>query len=298
MSFMENLIDKAQVLTEALPYIRTFTGKYFVIKYGGQAMVNDELKKTVAQDIVLLKYIGINPIVVHGGGKEVTAVSARMGIDAVFAGGLRVTDEESMEVVEMVLAGKVNQHLVGLINSQGGSAVGLSGKDGHLFVSQKKSPLTVWQKGKQEKVDLGLVGEIAQVNPQIVFDLCARGYIPVISSLGVDAGGRNLNINADHVAGELAGVLQAEKLLLLTDVEGIFGREGEEEKLIARLTKKQAEELIEKEIIKEGMIPKVESCLKALEKGAKRTHIIDGRVKHCMLLEIFTDQGIGTMVFS
>ncbi|NLC11780.1 MAG: acetylglutamate kinase [Firmicutes bacterium] len=295
---MDDLIGKAQVLTEALPYIRSFAGSYFVIKYGGQAMVNEDLKRSVAQDIVLLKYIGINPVVVHGGGKEVTNVSSRMGIETVFAGGLRVTDEEAMEVVEMVLAGKINQQLVGLINSQGGKAVGLSGKDGHLFVSRKKSPIKVWEGGQEKTVDLGLVGEIEQLNPQVVLDLSARGYIPVISSLGVDAQGRNLNMNADHVAGELAGALQAEKLLLLTDVEGIFEKKDGKESLISVLSGKKARELIKKEIIKGGMIPKVESCLQALAKGVKKTHIIDGRIKHCMLLEIFTDKGIGTMVVS
>lgn len=293
---MNYLIGKAQILTEALPYIRTFAGAYFVIKYGGQAMVNEELKTAVAKDIVLLKYIGIHPIVVHGGGQEVTAVSARMGLKTVFAGGLRVTDEDAMEVVEMVLAGKVNQQLVGLINSQGGKAVGLSGKDGQLFLSRKKMPYKIIKDGREKLVDLGLVGEIVQINPQVVLDLSSRGYIPVVSSLGVDAKGNNLNINADHVAGALAGALQAEKLLILTDVEGIFEQKGEKKSLISVISREKAQELIRKEIIKGGMIPKVEACLQALAKGARKTHIVDGRIKHCMLLEIFTDQGIGTMV--
>jgi acetylglutamate kinase len=293
---MEALIAKAGVLIEALPYIRNFTGKTFVIKYGGQAMISDELKNSVAQDIVLLKFIGINPIVVHGGGKEITALMEKTGKKARFVSGLRVTDKETMEVVEMVLVGKVNKEIVTLLNRHGGKAVGLSGKDSNLLVCRKRSPLQVVVEGKEQYVDLGYVGDVVVVSPEVIHTLSRNGYIPVISSIGVSPEGEGLNINADHVAGELAAALGAEKLIILTDVEGIFAEPGDPGTLISSLQRQKVREMIISGEISAGMIPKVEACVRALNNNVSRTHIIDGRLNHSMLLEIFTDKGIGTMV--
>lgn len=289
---MRELIGKAEVLIEALPYLRTFADKTFVIKYGGQAMVSEELKKSVMMDIILLKFIGINPIVVHGGGAEVTQLMNRLGKEAVFANGLRVTDEETMDVVEMVLVGKVNKEIVGMVNQFGGKAVGLSGKDSNLIVARRRAPERV----NGEMVDLGYVGDIIKINPNVIHTLSKEGYIPVISSVGVGLEGESLNINADHVAGELAAALCAEKLILLTDVEGIFTDPADPTSLISSLPKAKALEMIEEGKINKGMIPKVEACLTALEHEVRRTHIVDGRISHSLLLEIFTDHGIGTMV--
>ncbi len=293
---MQDLIYKSSVLIESLPYIKKFAGKTFVIKYGGHAMVNEELKRSVVLDIILLKYIGINPIVVHGGGQEVTHFMERLGMKAEFSEGLRITDKKTMEVVEMVLVGKVNKDIVSLFNIQGGKAVGLCGKDGNLFVGNKRPPVKVNNKGKESYVDLGYVGDITKVNAEVVKVLSAQGYIPIISTVGVTAKGESLNINADHAAGYLAAALQADKLLVLTDVEGIFLDPTDKSSLISYITKVKALELIQSGEINAGMIPKVEACLKALEGGVKRTHIIDGRMSHSILMEIFTDKGIGTMV--
>lgn len=291
---MIELIAKAEVLIEALPYLRTFADKTFVIKYGGQAMVSDELKKSVMMDIILLKFIGINPIVVHGGGAEVTQLMERLGKEAVFANGLRVTDKETMEIVEMVLVGKVNKEIVTLINQFGGKGVGLSGKDSNLLVARRRPPERV--NGSGQVIDLGYVGDIIKVNPGVIHTLSAQGYIPIISSVGVGLEGESLNINADHVAGELAAALSAEKLILLTDVEGIFSDPSDPDSLISSLPKTKALTMIDEGKINKGMIPKVEACLTALEHEVDRTHIIDGRLSHSLLLEIFTDHGIGTMV--
>ncbi|MFY9114522.1 MAG: acetylglutamate kinase [Dethiobacteria bacterium] len=295
---MENLIAKAEILVESLPYIRKFAGKTFVIKYGGHAMINEELKEKVAIDVILLKYIGINPILVHGGGKEITEWSRKIGKESTFAGGLRVTDAETMELAEMVLTGKVNREIVSLINGRGGKAVGLSGRDANLFIARRLAPQKVAVDGKEELVDLGLVGEITEVNAAIIHDLIRQDYIPVVSSIGVDKKRQEgLNINADCAAGELAAALKAEKLILLTDVEGIMADpNGDRRKLISTLDKRTAAQMMADGRINEGMIPKVQSCLKALENGVSRTHIIDGRTHHSLLLEIFTDKGIGTMV--
>ncbi|HZK24859.1 MAG TPA: acetylglutamate kinase [Oscillospiraceae bacterium] len=293
---VQQLIAKADVLIESLPYLRSFADKTFVIKYGGHAMVSEELKKSVMMDIILLKYIGINPIVVHGGGAEVTKMLQRLGQESQFVNGLRVTDKEAIEVVEMVLTGKVNKQIVALINQYGGKAVGLSGKDANLLVARRRAPEQL--SGSEEVVDLGYVGEITKVNPEVIHTLSKEGYIPVISSIAVGLEGESLNINADHVAGELAAALAADKLILLTDVEGIFVEAGVPSSLISALPKAKALAMIAEGKINKGMIPKVEACIMALEHEVNRTHIIDGRVPHSLLLEIFTDHGIGTMVTS
>ena len=289
-------IQKAEVLVEALPYMRAYTGKYFVVKYGGQAMVNPDLMESVIVDLILLKFIGVKPILVHGGGKEVNELMQRLGKEPQFVDGLRVTDDETMEIVEMVLMGKVNQHLVSLFNRQGGKAVGLSGRDAELIQARRKEGPLVEGKTDGTRTDLGRVGEIFQVNPAIVHTISDNGYIPVVSSIGTGVSGESLNINADHVAGELAVALKAEKLIILTDVEGIYQEKGQTLEFISSITRRKIRDLIAKRNIKGGMIPKVESCLMALDGGVRRTHIIDGRVSHSLLLEIFTDAGIGTMV--
>lgn len=293
---MEALIAKAGVLIEALPYIRKFSGRTFVIKYGGQAMVSDELKNSVAQDIVLLKFIGINPIVVHGGGKEITALMEKTGKKARFVNGLRITDKDTMEIAEMVLVGKVNKEIVTLLNRHGGKAVGLSGKDSNLLVCRKRPALQVMVDGREQSVDLGYVGDVVEVSPEVIQTLSRNGYIPVISSIGVSPEGEGLNINADHVAGEVAAAVGAEKLIILTDVEGILSDPADQGSLISSLSRQKAREMIISGRISEGMIPKVEACIHALNNNVSRTHIIDGRLSHSMLLEIFTDKGIGTMV--
>ncbi len=289
---MNEWIQKADVLIEALPYFRTFSGTTVVIKYGGQAMVSDALKRSVIMDIVLLRYVGINPILVHGGGADVTRLMNRLGKEAVFSEGLRVTDAETIEVVEMVLMGKVNKEIVSLVNQYGGKAVGISGKDADLIRARRRPPAG----DAKCPVDLGFVGEIERVNPKVIHTLTCGGYIPVISSVGIGPKGESLNINADHVAGQLAASLKAEKLILLTDVEGIYADFTDPASLISALPKDRALAMIRAGQINQGMIPKVQACLTALEGGVGRTHIVDGRISHSLLLEIFTDQGIGTMV--
>lgn len=291
---MGDPIDKAKVLIEALPYIRRFYGKTMVIKYGGSTMEEERLKKSFAMDVVLLKYIGINPVIIHGGGPQIGDLLSRLGKKSQFVQGMRVTDQETMDVVEMVLVGKVNKEIVSLINQQGGKAVGLSGKDGKLILA-KKLRLTRNQGLDQppEIIDIGMVGEVTSINPEVIVALEGQNFIPVIAPVGVGEEGETYNINADLVAGKIASALRAEKLILLTDVEGVKDETGQ---LIPTLEVKQAKRLIEEKVISAGMIPKVNCCLEALEQGVTKTHIIDGTVEHAMLLEIFTDIGIGTQI--
>jgi acetylglutamate kinase len=291
---MENPLDKAKILVEALPYIRRFYDKTIVIKYGGSTMEEESLKRNFALDVVLLKYIGINPVIVHGGGPQIGEMLTKIGKKSQFIEGMRVTDEETMGVVEMVLVGKVNKELVTLINQQGGKAVGLSGKDGKLIIA-KKLRLTK-SRGKDELpeiIDIGMVGEVKTINPGVIEALEKENFIPVIAPVGVGEEGETYNINADLVAGKVASALKAEKLILLTDVEGVM---DEKHQLIPTLDAKQAKSLMAQKVISSGMIPKVNCCLGALEEGVTKTHIIDGRVEHAILLEIFTDVGIGTQI--
>jgi acetylglutamate kinase len=283
------LLQRAAVLIEALPYIRAFQGKTLVIKYGGAAMEQADLKEQFAQDVLLLRLVGIRPVIVHGGGPQIGALMKRLGRDSIFVGGMRVTDEETVQVVEMVLVGRINKEIVGLINLHGGRAVGLSGKDASLLRARKR--LHRMPDGSQ--VDIGLVGEVESVNPEPIRLLEEHGFIPVIAPVGVGAGGETYNINADLVAGDVAAALLAEKLIHLTDVPGINGEDG---RLISTLTKREAERLIKAGVIGGGMLPKVESSLRALTGGAQKAHIIDGRVPHAILLEVLTKEGIGTEI--
>ncbi len=285
---MKELIKKADILIEALPYIKEFYNKTVVIKYGGNAMVNQELMASVLEDITLLKYVGVDPVIVHGGGPAISQSLDELGMESKFHQGLRVTDEKTMEVVEKTLIGNVNTRIVSLANLAGNKAVGLSGKDNNLIRAQKY---------KADGVDLGYVGEVKEINPDIIKTMIANDYLPIVAPVGVDDRGDSYNINADIVAGELAGALGAEKLILLTNVEGILADPDDTESLISRLKISEVEKMIANKRIVGGMIPKVRSCIKALEEGANRTHILDGRIDHALLLEIFTDEGIGTMIF-
>jgi acetylglutamate kinase len=294
MGNISNSIERADILLETLPYIRRFYNKTIVIKYGGHAMVDNELKDKFAQDIVMMKYVGINPVVVHGGGPQIGELLKKFGKESKFIQGMRVTDEETMNIVEMVLVGTVNKEIVGLINRHGGSAVGLSGKDGNL-ISAEKYYLNE-EKAKHtppEIIDIGLVGKVKNINTSLIMCLTQNNFIPVIAPTGIGDNGETYNINADVVAGEIAAALQAEKLLLLTDVPGVLGKD---KKLINTMTNKEALKLIDNGIIEGGMFPKIKCCLKALKGGVQKAHIIDGRLKHAVLLEVFTDKGIGTEI--
>jgi acetylglutamate kinase len=287
---MREFIKKAEILVEALPYIKKFYGKTAVIKYGGNAMVSNELKNSVMEDITLLKYIGMNPIVVHGGGPDISNALKTYQIDSEFVNGLRVTDRQTMEIAQMVLIGKTNKEIVSLLNVNGGNAVGISGIDSNLFMCEKHNA-TVGGIGK----DLGFVGDITEVNCEIVEKLSNNGYIPIIAPIGVDENGQSYNINADTAAGALAGALKAEKLILLTDIEGIK-HDVSGDSIIYETEKSEILKLIDKGVITTGMLPKVLGCINAIDSGVERVHIIDGRIPHCLLLEIFTNTGIGTMI--
>jgi len=291
---VQELINKANILMEAMPYMQRFYGKTVVIKYGGNAMVEEHLKRGFANDIILLKLIGINPVVVHGGGPQIGKVLEQMGRKTDFVQGMRVTDSETMNVVEMVLGGKVNKEIVGNINKAGGRAVGLSGKDGNLIMAHKlEMTLVNPDTLTPEIVDVGMVGEVDSVNPEVLTALEESSFIPVIAPIGVGPDGETYNINADLVAGRVAGALKAEKLMLLTDVEGVLDKEG---KLISTIDIDAVDALIEDGTISGGMIPKVTCCVDAVNEGVTKAHIIDGRMEHTCLLEIFTDKGIGTAV--
>ncbi len=279
-------MTQAEVLIQALPYIKQYAGKTVVVKYGGAAMLDEALKAAVMQDIVLMRYVGINPIVVHGGGPEISEAMQRMGKEPQFVGGLRVTDAETMEIVEMVLAGKTNKGIVAHLNQQGALAVGLSGKDGNLIVAERETT----------KGDIGFVGRVTQINPALLHTLVAAGYIPVISTVAIGKNGESYNVNADTVAGELAAALGAVKLVMMTDVEGIYQDFADKDSLIREMSAKDARQLITDGHVDKGMIPKVEACVIAIGGGVERASILDGRLPHSLLIELFTHEGIGTMI--
>jgi acetylglutamate kinase len=288
---MQQAINKAKILMEALPYIKAFKNKTFVIKFGGNAMVDPVLSHSFALDIILLNYVGIRPVIVHGGGPQIGEFMDRLGMETKFVEGLRVTDKNTIDIVEMVLVGKINKEIVGHINQNGGKAVGLSGKDGNLLMAEK-----IWLKDRNDpskKVDIGMVGKVKSVNPNVINTLDTDQFIPVIAPIGAGEDGETYNINADTAAGEIASALKAEKLILLTDVEGVKDKTGN---LLSTLTEQETEKSIETGAISGGMIPKVKCCCKALDKGVGKAHIIDGRVEHAVLLEIFTDVGVGTQI--
>jgi len=285
--------DKARILAEALPYIRRFQGKTIVIKYGGNAMTDDALKASFAHDVALLKVVGMNPVVVHGGGPQIEEMLARLGKKVEFVQGMRVTDRETMDVVEMVLGGQVNKEVVELINQAGGKAVGLTGQDGG-FIRARKMLLPAKDK-ENGRIDLGQVGEIDSIDPQVISALEQGGFIPVVAPIGTGADGTTYNINADLVAGKLAEILRAEKLVVLTNTPGVLDKSG---KLLTGLTPKKIDDLVAKGVISGGMLPKIGSVLDAARAGVKSCHIIDGRVPHALLLEVLTDDGVGTVIRS
>ena len=286
----DKLIKKANILIEALPYIQKFNGKTVVIKYGGNAMINDELKNKVMEDITLLKYIGLNPIIVHGGGPDITSALTKYNIETKFINGLRVTDAETMDVAQMVLVGKTNKNIVSLLNKKGGKAIGLCGIDGRLIECEKQYTMV-----DGEPADIGFVGKITSINEHILEVLVNDNYIPVVAPIGTDKEGNSYNINADTVAGAIASALEAEKLMLLTDIEGIKLSKDSDE-IIYEINKREILELIDNGVIAGGMIPKVLGGLDAIQNGVNGVHIIDGRIPHCILLEIFTNSGIGTLI--
>ncbi|HPF43581.1 MAG TPA: acetylglutamate kinase [Syntrophomonadaceae bacterium] len=279
-------LEKAEILVEALPYIKDFHGKRVVIKYGGAAMIECELKEKIMQDIVLMKYVGMHPIVVHGGGPEINAMLKRLNMKSEFVDGLRVTDRDTMEIVEMVLGGKVNKEIVSGINASGGKAIGISGKDGQLIIAGPT----------EDRERLGYVGQVNQVNPGVIETIIENGYIPVIAPIGMDDQRNSYNINADLAAAAIAVAMKADKLVLLTDVPGLLMDPNDPESLISVLRTSEVGKYIEAGVISGGMTPKVQCCVEAVTGGVGRTHIVDGRVPHSILLEVFTRQGVGTMV--
>ena len=287
-------VQQAHTLIEALPYIQLFANKTVVVKYGGHAMVDEALRDSFARDIVLLQYVGMHPVVVHGGGPQIDAIMKRLGIAAHFEGGLRVTDAATMEVVDMVLGGKLNKEIVATLNLHGGQAIGLSGKDASLIRAARKRVYRPAAAGAPpELLDIGLVGEVTSINTSIIRTLETSGFIPVIAPTGVGEKGESYNINADTAAGDIAAALGAERLLFLTDVDGILDRDG---KLLPSLDRAAVERLKAEAVVEGGMLPKVDACLHALDGGVAKTHIIDGRVPHAVLLELFTDSGVGTEI--
>ena len=286
MNLEPEIMHKAAVLIEALPYIQRFNRKIVVVKYGGSAMVDEELKKKVIQDVVLLKLVGFKPIIVHGGGKEISRWVGKVGMEPKFVNGLRVTDEATMEIAEMVL-NKVNKSLVQLVNELGVKAVGISGKDGLLLHCEKK-----YSKGQ----DIGFVGEVTSVNPKILYDLLEKDFLPIVCPIGFDEHFQTYNINADDAACAIATAVQAEKLAFLTDVEGVYRDFEDKDSLISEMTLKEAQEFVDGGTLGGGMLPKLQNCIDAIHKGVSRVHILDGRIPHCLLLEIFTDKGIGTAI--
>ena len=283
---MEQVLHKAQVLVEALPYIQKFNRKIIVVKYGGSAMSNAELQKNVIKDVALLKLVGFKPIIVHGGGKEISRWAAKTGKESRFVNGMRVTDEETMEIAEMVL-GKVNKSLVTMVQELGVKAVGISGKDGGLLKVEKKYP------GGE---DVGFVGEVTQVDPKILYDLLEKDFLPIISPIGLDEAFQTYNINADDAACAVAKAVKAEKLAFLTDVEGLYRNFPDKSSFISRITVNDAKKLTQEGLVGGGMLPKLNNCIDAVSEGVSRVHILDGRIPHCLLLEIFTNQGVGTVI--
>ena len=289
------MIEKANILIEALPYIRRFYQETVVIKYGGHAMVAEDLKESFAKDIVLMKHIGINPVVVHGGGPQIAQMLERIGKQSDFCGGMRVTDPDTMDVVEMVLAGKINKEIVSMVNRHGGRAIGLSGKDAKLIEARKLHVFRYQGDDRPpEIIDIGMVGEVQRINVEIILALERSNIIPIIAPVGVGEHGETYNINADLVAGHIAGALKAKKLILMTDVEGVLDKEG---RLIPSMTLAEAADALQDETLKGGMIPKVQCSMDAVQAGVKKVHIVDGRIPHAVLLEMFTDAGIGTEIF-
>ena len=285
---MDTLVKKAEILIEALPYMQVLSGKTIVVKFGGSAMNDASITNTILQDLTLLKYVGVNPILVHGGGNEINTMLDKLDIESKFHDGLRVTDKDTMEVVEMVLSGKVNKKITSDLNNLGASAIGISGKDAKLIQAKKKTT--------RDGFDLGYVGQVTNINVDILNELTANKYIPVIAPIGVGEDGETYNINADIVAGEIAAALHAEKLIFLTDIDGIQMDANDKDTLISVISVDQIYRLIEQRIIQGGMIPKVMGCIKGIEQGVARTHIVNGTSPHPIILEIFTDKGIGTMV--
>ena len=289
-------LERANILIEALPYIQKFAGSIVVIKYGGHAMIDKELKEKVMLDILLLHTVGIRPVIVHGGGPEINSMLKRVGKESTFVQGLRVTDQETMEIAAMVLVGKLNTEIVSLLNSFGGKAVGLSGQDGHLLLADKKSLKLKNGDGSLEEIDLGYVGQVKEVCPGILTTLLDQGYIPVISPIAGGENGESYNVNADTAAGIIAGALKANKLLLLTDVKGVLKDMDDPDSLLSVIAKAEVPTLLQQGVLQGGMIPKVECAVNALERGVDSVHIIDGRQPHAILLELFTDGGIGTVI--
>ena len=291
---MHDALAKAKILIESLPYIREFNRKTVVIKYGGHAMIDESLKKSFALNVILLKYIGLNPVIVHGGGPQIGRMLDQLGIACQFREGLRVTDAATMDVVEMVLVGKVNKEIVNLLNIHGGKAVGFSGKDGRMIRARKLEMVINKKDAPPEIIDPGKVGEVVDVDTTLIKSVQDKGFIPVIAPVGVDEQGETYNINADFVAAAISSSLRAKKLILLTDVQGVLDEQGQ---IISSLNKREAVELIESGVAKGGMIPKLKCCLEAVESGVEKAHILDGRVENSIILELFTRAGIGTEIY-